>query len=172
MPYCCSLDETIDFNDYRDWIIYENKLYSIFKNDFINNRITFNNKIVQIRKHPFVYDKEQTFFHITSKNFSFNDDPNDREPDLRRCERIHWIRPLIELSSNIVCGKNCLKIWPEEIRGKTRTNILNEQDRFMVVLEEREDYVLLVTAFYINQNHTLRKKLKSYDNYLKMQKTS
>lgn len=171
MAYCCSLDEIINFNNYRDWQKYEDKLYSIFKNDFIVNDTLFKNKIVQIRKHPIVCDKEQTFFHITSKNFSFNDDPNDRLPDLRRCERIHWIKPMIEINSFSNCEKNCLKIWPEEVRGKIRTNILNEQDKFLVVLEEREDYVLLITAFYIEHEHTLRKKLKSYNRYLKMQKT-
>lgn len=175
LPNCCALNEIIDFNKFGDWNSYENKLYSIFHKDFIYNSTIFNDKRVQIRKHPIVYEKEQTFFHITSTNYSFNGDPNDRIPDFRRCERIHWIRPMIEINSNSTCGLNCLKIWPEKMRGKVRTNILNEKDKFLVVLEEREEYVLLITAFYIDRKHTLQKKLKSYNKYLeqltRMQKT-
>lgn len=174
MPNCCALTDIIDFNYYKDWKSYEEKLYSIFAQDFLLNRPSFKEKNVFIRKHPRVFNKDQTFFHITSKDFK-GDDPNNRIPDLRRCERIHWIRPMIEIERYMQCNNHCLKIWIEEIRGRKRIHILNEDDRFMVVLEERKNYFLLITAYYIEYRHTLKKKLKKYQEYIaghtQMQKT-
>ena len=40
-----------------------------------------------------------------------------------------------------------------------------EEERYIVVLEKREKYCLLVTAFYIEHDHTLDKKLKKYEAY-------
>ena len=35
----------------------------------------------------------------------------------------------------------------------------------MVVVEPRESYCLLITAFYFDHEHTLEKKLKHYEKY-------
>ena len=43
--------------------------------------------------------------------------------------------------------------------------MLFEEERYIVVLERRENYVLLITAFYIEQDHTLEKKVKEYHQY-------
>ena len=51
--------------------------------------------------------KEETFWHVTSsyvKGKGLAD--GERQPDLRRCERIGWIRPLIE-----TCDAGFLKSW-------------------------------------------------------------
>lgn len=170
MPSCCALTDIIDFNDYQEWTTYEEKLYSLFKQDFILTKPTFNNKKVTIRKHPTVFEKEQAFFHITSVDTKITHDLNDREPDLRRCERIHWIRPIIEIQRYMQCLNHCLKIWIEDTKGKERIHLLNEEEQFIVVLEERIDYVLLITAYYIEHKHTLKKKLKKYHQYLEKQK--
>ncbi len=45
-----------------------------------------------MKKHPLVDGKEYTFYHITHKG----NIENDRTPELRRCERIGWARPVIE----------------------------------------------------------------------------
>ena len=37
--------------------------------------------------------------------------------------------------------------------------------RFMVVVAERDKYCLLITAFYLEHDHSLRKKLKKYAQY-------
>jgi hypothetical protein len=43
--------------------------------------------------------------------------------------------------------------------------LLLEEERYMVVLERREGYYLLITAFYFDYNHALRKQLKHYEQY-------
>ena len=45
--------------------------------------------------------------------------------------------------------------------------ILNVAESYLLVLNRRNDYLLLWTAFYIEQSHTLIKKLKEYETYKK-----
>ena len=154
------------FDDYEnDWSKYETAIYEIFKNDFINNHPCFEGKQVNIRKYPMVYEKEDAFYHITCQDYLKN---GERVPDFRRCERIRWVRAFIE---NYNCdSSNCpecdgVKVWREPYNNNSRTHILLEEERFIVVVEQRKSYVLLVTAFYIEMDHTLQKKLKHYEKY-------
>ncbi len=148
-----------------DWNQYENHIYSIFKNDFIDTKPLFQDKEVNIRRIPMVFDKEDAFFHVTCKEYQKN---GDRSPDLRRCERIRWIRKLIE---NYKCNHklcdNCdgIKLWIEKNKSSKRIHLLFEEQRYMVVIEERKNYCLLITAFYIHYNNALTGYLKRYNNY-------
>jgi hypothetical protein len=58
-----------------------------------------------------------------------------------------------------------VKVWNEPYGSKTRVHLLLEEERYMVVLERREGYYLLITAFYFDYNHALRKQLKHYEQY-------
>jgi hypothetical protein len=49
----------------------------------------------------------------------------------------------------------------------TREHILNEEKHYLVALTRRKDYLMLCTAFYIEQEHTVRKKIKEYEAYKK-----
>lgn len=163
---CKLLPPIIDFNDFKDWNKYESYLYQIFIEDFINSQPELFGKPIRYRKHPMITDKEQAFFHLTSVDSSKKvEDPNDRIPDLRRCERIHWIRIIID---NYLCNKGCcssIKFWPEPWKMYKRWHFLFEEVRFLVVVEEREDYNLLITSYFINHEHQLKKKLKKYNQY-------
>src|SRR3989344_7832332 len=72
------------------------KLFEIFKKDFIDSRPTFNGKPVLFDK-KLDGDKPNTFVHITTET-----DPatNQRILSVRRCERIGWIKPIIEHSTD------------------------------------------------------------------------
>lgn len=137
-------------------------LYEIFKNDFIDSNPKFDNKNVVIRKHPIQLGKEEAFFHVTCKDFQHE---GDREPDLRRCERIRWVRAFIE---NYQCDSSkcpaCdgVRVWEEEYKSGIRVHLLLEEERYMVVLEKRESYVLLITAFYFDYDNALERKLKKW----------
>jgi hypothetical protein len=166
----CWLPPIEEFNDYGgDWNNYEKMLYSIFKKDFLDSKPTFERKPVNIRRYPKVGDKEQTFFHITTQDSSKN---GERIPDMRRCERIRWVRAFIE---NYNCDPtkcidcNGVKVWEEDTKkgsGK-RVHLLLEEERFMVVLERRDTYNLLITAFYFEHAHSLSKKVHKFENYRK-----
>lgn len=160
----------IDFNLYREWHAYENDLYQVFYHDFIANKTKIKSKNINIRKNPIMFGKEQAFFHITSKGFQYDSDPNDRIPDLKRCERIRWIKYLIEYyNAHGECDEQ-LRYWEEDYNGNSRIHLLCEIEKFLVVIEERNDYCLFITSYYIEHEHQLQKKLKKYYRY-KKQKT-
>jgi hypothetical protein len=157
------------FDDYKqDWRQYESVIYEVFKTDFIDSQPVFEGKPVRIRKHPLEYNKEEAFFHITCQDY--NKDGN-RNPDLRRCERIRWVRSFIE---NYQCdpsqcqGCDGVKVWEEDAPRGTykRVHLLLEEERYLVVVERREAYCLLITAFYFAQDHSLQKKLQHYHEYI------
>ena len=166
MSNSCWLPELECLDDYQNnWQLYENALYSIFKTDFIDSRPSFEGKQVNIRRHPIEYNKEEAFFHVTCQDYLKG---GQRVPDFRRCERIRWVRSFIEnyQCDNSKC-QDCdgIKVWSEPYKSTTRVHILFEEERYMVVLERRESYCLLITAFYFDHEHALEKKLKHYEMY-------
>ena len=40
-----------------------------------------------------------------------------------------------------------------------------EEEKYMVVLEKRDTYYLLITSFYFDYEHSLEKQLKHYEKY-------
>jgi len=151
-------------DNYANWKPYEDKIYQIFLDDFVYSTPSYLGINVRIRKSPIIEGKEEAFWHITSKDYFH---VNDRMPDPRRCERIRWIKKLIE---NYDCiSEECvfcdgIKVWSEP-NNKNRIHILFEKERYMVVLEPRAKYYLLITAFYFEYENTLRKKLEKYKKY-------
>ena len=166
MEDICWIPELILYEDYKnDWKSYEAMLYGVFEEDFIKSKPRFEGKQVNIRKHPMAFDKEEAFHHITCKDYKKD---SNRVPDFRRCERIRWVRSFIE---NYNCDPtNCsdcdgIKLW-EEVEGtKKRVHMLLEEERFVVVLERRDTYCLLVTAYYIEYENNLKKILRRYNDH-------
>ena len=149
----------------NDWKIYEAILYGIFRADFVDSRPIFEGKPVNIRRHPMEYNKEEAFFHVTCSDYRKD---NNRIPDFRRCERIRWVKSFIE---NYNCDPtNCpdcdgVKVWEEPAGTNERVHLLLEEERYLVVIERRESYCLLITAFYMDHDNSLSKRLKHYDLY-------
>lgn len=166
MVYCEWLPDLFKYDDlFSNFGVYDEAVYRAFKRDFIESCPTFLGKKVVIRKHPKVNDKEQTYYHITSKNYDAN---KERDPDIFRCERIKWVRAFIE---NYDCNKatcyDCegIKCWTVPYKNAaSRSKIFFEEMMYLVILENRPDYCLLVTAYPVDSNHTVRKLLKEFNN--------
>jgi len=159
------LPDLIELNEHGGhWGSYIEVVYAIFELDFIKSKPYFNGKPLKLKYYPIVDGKAYTFYHMTHKG---NDEQN-REPDLRRCERIGWAKPVIEKNKTWE-----LKIWPQIRNGKNRLCIwlemANEPDYF-VILDVRNDYILPWTTFVAEYGHEKRKKMKEYQEFLKKQK--
>ncbi len=127
---------------------YLNRLYPIFENDFKKCQPLFKGWRVGCRKLPIINGKEEGFFHLTSFDYLRTGFEN-RVVDDDRCMRIRWIRSIIE---NYQCEKDCcrrLLIWNE----KKRWRILFPDERYIVVLDQRNGYFVVVTAYYIDKLH-------------------
>lgn len=162
----CWLPELVTCQDLAHWDEYENELYSIFELDFIESKPSYDSKPVQIRKHPMDYGREEAFWHVTCCDYKKD---CERQPDINRCERIRWVRSFIENSTcNDPFCEECdgMLVW-STIYPKTRcprVKILLEEERYVVIVEVRKEYCLLITAFYVDQDHRLRKLRKEFDS--------
>lgn len=142
------------FEEYGgDWDRYLDALYAFFKRDFIDSRPAYNGVTLALKRHPVIQNKEATFWHIISEG----DSEAERVPDMRRCERIRWPRPIIEHS-----GDSAIKIWANERRGEKRICLWFEDAEYLVILTERNGYLMLWTAYTVVHEHTKRKLKKEY----------
>ena len=146
---------------------YDNFLYNkIYLQQLTKTKLFFNNKIVKFKKHPIECNKEQAYFHLTTKDTNKKVALSDREPDLRRCERLHWIRSILETNHIDLCPQPCFLYFEEEIKGRQRINIFNESEKYLIVLEDRANYFLFITAFYIHEDYYLKGMIKRYERSL------
>lgn len=165
MIECEWLPELVLCNDLSKFSEYQDIIYLIFKKDLIEKTPYFNGAQVKIRYEPYEFGKEEAFWHVTCKDYN---KAGERFPDIRRCERIRWIKSFIE---NFDCNKNTcdycegIKIWSEPYKSKIRIHILLKEERYIVVLEKRPHYFILITAFYYDEDHTLNNALKRYEKF-------
>jgi len=151
------LPSLIELSDYGGrWDAYESAVYQTFRHDFIDSQPTFQGKNVGTRIHPKHKNKEYAFWHLIQEG----NIEEERTPDLRRCERIGWIRAIIEHVND-----PDVKVW-DNTRGKDhRTLLWLEELDFLVILGwRRQGYWMLITAYPTDRNHTRRKLLKEYNS--------
>jgi hypothetical protein len=154
---CSWLPDLLELKDCNgDWNAYLEAIYAVFRVDFINSIPKFNGLPVRHRRHPLVRNKEATFWHIIAEG----NIEEERTPDLRRCERIRWPKPVIEQAR--IRG---IKIWKNKRGSQTCICLWVEAAEYLVVLAERDTYVLFLTAYCVSREHTKQKLEKEYRAY-------
>ena len=147
-----------------DWSTFVESAYDIFRRDFVDSQPLFRRLQVRCRRDPIEEDgKEAGFWHCTSEG------PNepDRVPALRRCERIAWVRAIIE--NSIEPG---VDVWENERNKEVRT-VLWYREEFLVVLAARSRYrdgfryFQLITAYDSPEKHRKQNLRKERDEYRK-----
>ena len=149
------LPSLVLFQAYRgDWERYLQALYAYFTQDFINSQPSFEGTPIALKRHPVIQGKEATFWHLISEG----ERESNRLPDLRRCERIRWPRPVIEHTTEPV-----IKVWENERGSEKRVCLWLESAEYLVVLARRKSYVLIWTAFPVTEAHRKRKLQREYE---------
>jgi hypothetical protein len=154
------LPELLRLADFEgDWDTYLDAIYQAFRRDFVLSTPLFRGTRMVLKRFPVTDGKEATFWHIISEG----KDEQDRTPDMRRCERIRWPRPIIEM----VDHEPILKVWENQRDGETRTCIwlTYENVDYLVVLARRKDYILLWTAYPITYPHQKVKLQREYEAF-------
>jgi hypothetical protein len=156
------LPKALRYEDFKgDWDKFLETVYSIFERDFKKTRPKYDGR-------PITYDskiengKEAAFWHVTS---SVDLVTGDRVPDIKRCERIPWPRPIIEHPSD-----KAISVWKVKQRRESRVLLWLEELDYLVVLAEKPRAVVLVTAYCTDREHTRVKLQKERDKYLRKQK--
>jgi hypothetical protein len=146
--------EILKMENFNDWNDFFSHVYRVFEKDFIETKPLFRGKNISFKRYPEYNEKSATFWHIISEG----NEEAERIPCIKRCERINWARPMIENDQH-----NDLMIWIEKQKGEDRLHLFFEEGKYIVVLNKRRDSWLFWTAFYIKENHQLRKYNKRFE---------
>lgn len=137
-----------------DFDKYINVVYAVFYSDFIARRTRYEGKQILLigRDKELVKGKERRFWHCVSEGQI----EDDRPPDLRRCECMPWMRPVIENAAEVT-----MDVWVENQTGKGVRPHLWFNEEYLVVLERlwKGDY-RPITTFRTLENHQVRKYRK------------
>ena len=154
-----NLPELMLLDSYEnDWDLYINAVYEEFKKDFILNSTYYDDMKIGLRTEPIEREKVATFWHLVSVGAI----EDQRSIEIERCERIKWPKVFIENHYD-----ESFLVWENERKGKTNLCIYNSENRYITVLGERKDYYLLLTGYYVKENHRHEKLIKEYEAFKK-----
>ena len=160
------LPELVLFKDHNgQWEEYVEAIFQFYRESFVKSRPNFRDQLVYVRHHPAHDGKGATFWHIVSEG----KEEEERIPDLRRCERIRWPRPMIERNN-----LDDVKIWetqrPFRKRVQTRVNLALNDFSYMIVLGMHPRGFDLVTAYYVEREHRRKKLKRDFENFSRQKK--
>ncbi len=151
--------DLIHLQDYAgNFQAYFSAVYEVFENDFIKTQPRYEGLKVAVRKYPEVDGLHRTFYHITHEG----EDENNRQPDIRRMERIRYPKFVVEQSQHPE-----ILIWKNRRGNDERILLFNESENYIVVLTERKEFYLFITAYVVDTEHRKRSFLKEYEAYKK-----
>lgn len=140
-----------------DWTEYVEQVYAWFYSDFIASQPLFKGRRCVCKRHPQIRGKAATFWHVISEGSV----EEDRLPDLRRCERIRWPKPMIARFPE--AG---IAIWPSPRPGdKDRISIALDDFSYVVVLADRGEYLVLWTAYCVDHENRREKLRREYQRH-------
>lgn len=165
---CEWLPELIKFDTMIEDEIIE-ILYKIFKTNIHNRSFSYEGKEVHFRKDPLWKNKEESFFHMISDKNLHNNSYYSLNMD--RARRLLWSKALILHSPcRVQSAKKCCKgvlSWHFLYNGKKdRVKILHSEYRYLVILENRDNYWLFITGYYIENGYKHKDLIKEYKKSL------
>ena len=124
------LPELIKFNDHDGWEEYCEAIYAVFHQDFVASKPTYGVKRFALKRHPEYDGKAATFWHLISEGKV----EEERTPDMRRCERIAWPKPIIE-----AIDEDCVRVWRNR-RGRSNRILIAVADfSYVVILDDEKN---------------------------------
>lgn len=141
-----------------EWKKYLEVIYAIFHRDFVASKPTYAPKRFALKRHPEYDGKAATFWHLISEGPV----EEQRTPDMRRCERIAWPKPIIEAIDD-----ESVRVWRNKRGRNDRILIAVEDFSYVVILDDRKDFVLLWTTYFLEQPNRRRKMEREYDAWRK-----
>jgi len=141
---CEKLSPIIPCNDSQNLKSYLTSLYPIYKENIADGNFMFHGKPIHFFTELNHNLQHQSFEHLTTKG------SYDRLFNIKRCERILWIRDIL---SSICNHCTDLRIFRDSKwkpgKDVKRYIIWCIKEDYAIVLEERQKYVMLITAYCV-----------------------
>lgn len=151
------LPALVRFSDFGgNWSAYEDALFGFFRADFIDSKPSLPGRRWAVKRHPESRGKPSTFWHCISAGKS----EEDRLPDMSRCERIRWPRPMIDAYAS-----GPVRCWRTTRGTANRIAIATHDFSYLIVLEDRRKYIMLWTSYCVEGNNKRRDLRREYERF-------
>lgn len=164
------LPDLIEF----DWNRYQESLdhaYAIFERDFGDpkTRPSFLGKRLALKRHPEDDGKSATFWHFVTEG----KEESSRSVVRERIERISWPKALL---IEAAAETPRVVLWTNERRRSTHAKstrwvIALTDFSYVLVLDDRGDYALPWTAYYVSGQHSRGKLEREFRNWQAREKS-
>ena len=144
---CAKLSPLISLKEGQVLAEYLHELYPIYQSKIAGGSFTFHGKPIHVFTELNYNLQQQSFEHLTTKG------SNDRLYNLARCERIVWIKDIL---SNLCADCDDYRLFPDTTwkSGKAKRYIIwCVKEDYVIILEERQKNVLLITAYCVIYPH-------------------
>lgn len=144
------LPELVTLESYGGhWEAYIAGVHEIFSRDLLAATVECRGVRVELDRRILSGGRCEAFWHVTSQESP----SGDREPDLRRCERIGWILAIIRRAGE----PGYTKLWHDKRKNGRRVLVSTFDFNHLVVFSQRKLTLFLVTAFPIARSHQRQK---------------
>ena len=156
MSRCEKLPDLIERKKYNNFEDFFNAICLEFQTFIVRNK--FMGKTIHLAR-P---EDNKTIRHIISKE---NLTSHRREVDNSRAEKITWIKHFLDTAN---CSK-CINyhVWAKKaINNRNRWYIYCKQEKYVIILEENNEILYLITAFNVTPQKD-KDFEKNYKDFLK-----
>lgn len=152
---------------------YVENLYQMFLDELINKPLYWKTRstTVSLRRHEEVAGRHASFWHLVSGGSATD---IERNVELERCRRIGWIRPMVEAFNHDYPSEKNIKWWVSpDPRWRGRRYVLaTENFDYVLFVEERRGYALVVTAYFVEIPRRRNKFKKQHDDFWEIKQGS
>jgi len=133
---------------------YIDRLYRIFLQDFVFDRTMICGRFVGVEKTE-VDGKRERFWHLITEG-----PIQRRQLDYWRCQRMPWIRILIDLHQD-----KSVMVWENQRGRYNNICIFSREAKLFVLIRKYKDYGLLHTAYPVFEKHREGKLVEEYQKW-------
>jgi len=139
-------------------------LYAIFHRDLKRGDLSYLGFNVWFYPTTEEDGREAIFWHLTSREDK-TQSPPVRIPDLRRSERLTWVRPMI---FRCPCPASDVLDWDhKEGDGAVKTYLWLQHHDFVIILKKLPDgRRRLITSFHLDNDHERKKTRRKWERRL------
>lgn len=149
---------------------YLDSLYKTFLKDLAGHDTYWKSPTTRLslRRQPEIEGRHAIFWHIVSGG---SDIEIERSLDPERCIRIGWIRTMIEQFNLDFPLEKAVRWWcsPNPRWRGRRYGLATDDYDYVVFVDERQGYALLVSAYYVEYPRRRNKFRREHDQYWERQ---